>query len=249
MAMRGFLKLTWIECKLYFRFPVGAIFTLALPLVVLILLGSIFGNTPSPMYGGYGSVDVSVPAYSAMVIAISAFISLPINLANYRERGVLRRFRATPVSPIIILGAQLVMQFIMTLLGMLLLVVAGRLIFGLRFAGNVLSVLVAFLLGSLSFFSVGMVLAGLLPNVRVASVVGNVLLQPMIYLSGATIPLEVMSPGMRDFIRFIPLTHVVTLLKGLWIGDHWSQHLTEVIVLAAILVIAGTVAAKVFRWE
>jgi ABC-2 type transport system permease protein len=132
---------------------------------------------------------------------------------------------------------------------MLLLIVAGKLIFGLRFAGNVLSVLVAFLLGCLSFFSVGMVLAGLLPNVRVASVVGNVLLQPMIYLSGATIPLEVMSPGMRNFIRFIPLTHVVTLLKGLWRGDAWLQHQTEVIILGAILVVASVVAVKVFRWE
>lgn len=247
--MRGFWKLTWIECKLYFRFPIGAIFTLALPLMVLILLGSIFGNAPSPIYGGYGSVDVSVPAYSAMVIAISALISLPVNLAIYRERGILRRFRATPVSPIAVLGAQLVMQFLMTLIGMLLLIVAGKLIFGLRFAGNVLSVLIAFLLGCLSFFSVGMILAGLIPNVRVASVVGNVLLQPMVYLSGATIPLEVMSPGMRNFIRFIPLTHVVTLLKGLWMGDAWSQHQTEVIVLGVILVVASMVAVKVFRWE
>ncbi len=247
--MRGFWKLTWIECKLYFRFPIGAIFALALPLMILILLGGIFGNTPSPVYGGYGSVDASVPAYSAMVIAVSALISLPINLANYRERGILRRFRATPVSPMVVLGAQLVMQLLMTLLGMLLLIVAGKLIFGLRFDGNVLNVLIAFLLGSLSFFSVGMVLAGLLPNVRVASVVGNVLLQPMIYLSGATIPMEVMSPGMRNFIRFIPLTHVVTLLKGLWRGDAWSQHLTEVIVLSAILVVASLLAFKVFRWE
>jgi len=76
-----------------------ALFTLALPLMILILLGSIFGNEPSPMYGGYGSVDVSVPAYGAMIIAISAFISLPITPANCRERGILRRLRATPVGP------------------------------------------------------------------------------------------------------------------------------------------------------
>jgi ABC-2 type transport system permease protein len=247
--MRGFWKLTWIECKLYFRFPIGAIFTLALPLMILILLGGIFGNAPSPMYGGYGSVDVSVPAYTAMVIAISALISLPITLANYRERGILRRFRATPVSPATVLGAQLVMQFMMTLLGMALLIVAGKLVYGMRFEGNASSVLAAFSLSCLSFFAFGMVLAGLISNVRVASIVGNVLLQPMIYLSGATIPREVMSPGMRDSIRFIPLTHVVTLLQGLWKGDTWSQHQTELIVLSAILAVSGIVAVKVFRWE
>lgn len=226
-----------------------ALFTLALPLMILILLGSIFGNQPSPLYGGYGSVDVSVPAYAAMIIAISAFISLPITLANYRERGILRRFRATPVSPAAVLGAQLVMQFLMTLLGMALLIVAGKLVYGLRFEGNALSVLAAFSLSCLSFFAFGMILAGLIPSVRLASIVGNVLLQPMIYLSGATIPLEVMSPRMREFIRFIPLTHVVTLLRGLWVGDVWSEHQTELIVLSAILVVCSIVAVKVFRWE
>jgi ABC-2 type transport system permease protein len=247
--MRGFWKLTWAECKLYFRFPIGAIFALALPLMVLVLLGSIFGNAPSPTYDGFGQVDASVPAYTAMVIAISALISLPVTLANYRERGFLQRFRATPVSPATVLGAQLVTQFLMTLLGMLLLIAAGKLIFGLRFGGSGWSVFLAFTLGSLSFFSIGMVVAGLVPNTRVASVVCNVLLQPIIYLSGATIPLEVMSPGMREFVRFIPLTHVVTLLKGLWMGDAWSQHMTEVIVLGAILVVCSIVAVKVFRWE
>jgi ABC-2 type transport system permease protein len=247
--MQSFWKLAVVECKLYFRFPIMALFTLALPLMILILLGSIFGNEPSPLYGGYGSVDVSVPAYAAMIIAISAFISLPITLANYRERGILRRFRATPVSPAAVLGAQLVMQFLMTLLGMALLIVAGKLVYGLRFEGNALSVLAAFSLSCLSFFAFGMILAGLIPSVRLASIVGNVLLQPMIYLSGATIPLEVMSPRMREFIRFIPLTHVVTLLRGLWVGDVWSEHQTELIVLSAILVVCSIVAVKVFRWE
>jgi ABC-2 type transport system permease protein len=247
--MLGFWKLIVAECKLYFRFPVMAIFTLALPLMILILLGGIFGNTPSPMYNGYGSVDVAVPAYTAMIIAISAFLSLPIALANYRERGILRRFRATPVRPVAVLGAQLVMQYVMTLLGMILLIVAGKLVFGIRFEGNVLSIFAGFSLSCLSFFAFGMMLAGLIPNVRTASIVGNVLLQPMIYLSGATIPKEVMSPGMRDFIGFIPLTHVVTLLQGLWVGDTLLDHRTDLIVLGVILVASTIVAVKVFRWE
>lgn len=245
----SFWKLIVVECKLYFRFPIMALFTLALPLMILVLLGSIFGNEPSPMYGGYGSVDGAVPAYTAMIIAISAFVSLPITLANYRERGILRRFRATPVSPAALMGAQLVMQFLMTLLGMSLLVVAGRLVFGLRFEGNASTVLAAFTLSCLSFFALGMVLAGWIPSVRLASVVGNVVLQPMIYLSGATIPLEVMSPRMREFIRFIPLTHVVTLLRGLWVGDTWAEHQTELIVLIIILVVSASVAVRTFRWE
>jgi len=131
---------------------------------------------------------------------------------------------------------------------MALLIVAGRLVYGLRFEGKALSVLGASSLSCLSFFTFGMVLASILPSVRLASVVGNVLLQPMIYLSGATIPLEVLSPRMREFIQFIPLTHVVTLLRGLWVGDTWSEHQTELMVLTAILVVCSIVAVMVFGW-
>ncbi len=189
--MKSFWKLTLVECKLYFRFPIAAFFTLALLPMILLLLGAIFGNGPSAVYGGKGFLDVAVPGFIALVIAISAIMSLPMALANYRERGILRRYRATPVSPAAILGAQLVTQFAMTILGMLLLILIGKLLFHLQFEGNIVSVLAAFTLGCLSFFSIGMVLAGVLPNTRVGTIVGNVLLQPMVYLSGVTIPKEV----------------------------------------------------------
>lgn len=247
--MRSFWKLTLAECKLYFRFPIGAFFTLALPLMLLLLFGSIFGNDPLPVYDSRGWVDAYVPAFAALVIAISSMACLPIGLASYRERGILRRFRATPVSPAAVLGAQIVTQFAMTLLGMGLLVVVGRVLFHLHFEGNALSVLAGFTLSCLSFFAIGMILAGLLPNARAASIVGNVVLQPLIYLSGATIPVEVMPAGMREAIRFNPLAHVVTLMRGLWYGGTWSQHTTELIVLGAVLVVASLVAVRVFRWE
>ena len=247
--MKSFWKLTLAEVKLYFRFPIAAFFTLALMPMILLLLGAIFGNDPSPVYGGYGFLDTAVPGFIALVIAISAVMSMPLALANYRERGILRRYRATPVSPVAVLGAQLVTQFAMTILGMLFLILIGKVLFNLHFEGNVVNVMAAFSLGCLSFFSIGMLLAGVLPNARVGTIIGNVILQPMVYLSGVTIPREVMSEGMQQAIRFNPLTHVVTLLQGMWRGDAWSQHQPEVVILGAILVVSGIVAVKVFRWE
>jgi ABC-2 type transport system permease protein len=248
-TLKSFWKLTLAECKLYFRFPVAAFFTLALLPMILLLLGAIFGNDPSPVYGGQGFLDVAVPGFIALVIAISALMSLPMAITNYRERGILRRYRATPVSPAAVLGAQLATQFAMTILGMLFLILIGKVLFNLRFEGNIANVLAAFTLGCLSFFSIGMLLAGVLPNTRVGTIVGNVILQPMVYLSGVTIPREVMSKGMQDAIRFNPLTHVATLMQGMWRGDAWSQHQTEVIVLGAIFIVAGLLAVRVFRWE
>jgi len=72
---------------------------------------------------------------------------------------------------------------------------------------------------------------------------------PMMFLSGSAIPLEVLPHTVRRVAEFIPLTHVVTLMRGLWAGDAWGQHVTETIVLLATLVIGAAVSAKAFRWE
>jgi ABC-2 type transport system permease protein len=248
-TMKSFWKLTLAEIKLYFRFPIAAFFTLALMPMILVLLGAIFGNTPAPQFGGGGFLDAAVPGFIAMVIAISAIMAFPMTMATYRERGILRRYRATPVSPAAILGSQLVTQFAMTALGMLLLILIGRLLFRLQFAGSAASVLAAFALGCLSFFSLGTLLAGVFPNTRTGTILGNVLLQPMVYLSGVFIPATVMSDGMRAAIQFNPLTHVATLLQGMWRGDSWSAHQLEVVILGTIMVVAGILAVRIFRWE
>lgn len=247
--MNGLWKLTFIEMKLFLREPAAAFFTLVFPLMVLLIFGSIYGNEPTPFFGGYGSVDVSVPAYTGMIIGSSGLIGLTIVMSMYRERGILRRLNATPVRPQIVLGANVIVSFLMTALGMALLIVVGKLIFGLRFAGNLMSVTAGFTLSSLSFFALGFVLAGLLPTARTAQVVGMMLFYPMLFLSGAAVPLEVLPEKVRQYTSFLPLTQVVKLLRGLWIGESWGQHWTEAGVLAAMLVIGVVVSAKTFRWE
>jgi len=247
--MRGLWKLTWIEIKLFLREPTAAFFTLAFPLMMLFLFGSIYGNEPTPFFGGFGSVDVSVPAYAAMIIATSGLLSLTIVMATYREKGVLRRLRATPLRPQTILCAQVLVIFLMTAAGMALLIVAGKVVYGLRFTGDPWQVLAAFLLSSLSFFALGFVLAGVVPTARTAQIVAMVLFYPMIFLSGATIPREVLPQTVQRYAAALPLTHVVTLLRGLWFGESWGQHLTEVGILSGMLVIGVVVSAVTFRWE
>jgi ABC-2 type transport system permease protein len=247
--MKSLLKMTWMETKLFLREPVGAFFTLAFPLMMLFLFGSIYGNSPSEYFNGYGSVDVSVPAYTAMIIATTGLLGLTITMAAYRENGVLRRLRTTPISPLVVLAAQVIVLFMMTVLGMLLLIIAGKLVYHLRFDGNAFSVLAGFVLSSLSFFALGFILAGLMPTARTAQVVGMVLLYPMLFLSGAALPRELLPETIKKVSTFLPLTHVVTLLRGLWIGESWSQHTTEVFVLVAILVAGVLISIKTFRWE
>jgi len=247
--MRGLWKFTWTEIKLFLREPMAFFFTLIFPLMMLFLFGSMYGNEPMELFGGYGSVDVSVPAYMAMIIGTTGLISLTISMASYREKGVLRRLRATPLRPQAILIAEVLMLLLITVVGVALLVVAAKVVYGLRFSGHPLSVVAAFLLSTMSFFALGFVLASLAPTARTGQVVAMVLFYPMLFLSGASVPWETLPEGVKRFARFLPLTHVVALLRGLWTGEPWSAHLTNVGVLAGVLVMGVVVSVITFRWE
>jgi ABC-2 type transport system permease protein len=248
-ALRGLGALTREELKLFLREFFGVFFNLAFPLIMLFLFGSIYGNKPSPFFGGLGSVDVLTPAYMAMLIGTSGLMSLTVIISSARETGVLRRYRATPLRPQTILVAELLVLFIMLVAGVGLLIVCAKLFYHLRFAGNALSVAGAFLLASLCFYCLGFVLAGLMRTARAAQAAAMVLYFPMLFLSGAAIPREVLPAAVRRVAEFLPLTHVVNLLRGLWIGDAWGKHLTEVVVLAAVSAAALVLAVKTFRWE
>jgi ABC-2 type transport system permease protein len=142
-----------------------------------------------------------------------------------------------------------IVVFVMTGLGMLLLVTAGRLIYHVRFEGNAFSLLAGFVLSSLSFFGIGFILAGSMPTVRSAWVVGMVLLYPMLLLSGAFFTVDLLPEAVQKASAFMPLTYVVNLLRGLWVGEPWGDHLLDVGVLAGMLVVGIIVSAKTFRWE
>jgi ABC-2 type transport system permease protein len=247
--MRSLWKMTLMEAKLFLREPMAAFFTLAFPLMMLFIFGSIYGNEPIDFFGGRGSVDVSVPAYMAMIIGTVGLLSIAINMSTYRERGILRRYRTTPLRPHVILIATVLVHFVMTLLGTGLLIVAAKVVYNLHFDGNAALVLAGFVLAALSFFSLGFVIASLAPTARVAQAAGMIIFYPMLFLSGAAIPQEAMPESIRNVSRFLPLTHVVKLLQGMWFGESVSEHLSEIAVLGGVLIAGTIIAAWTFRWE
>lgn len=249
--MKSLVKMTWTESKLFLREPASAFFTLIFPLMMLFIYGTIFSNAPMPP-GAVSSKDVIgnlIPSFTAMSIGIVGLMPVTITLATYRENGVLRRLRTTPVSPLVVMAAQVIVVFIMTVLGVALLLIAGGLVYHVQFTGNVLSILTGFVFASLSFFGMGFILASVMPTARTAQIVGMVLLYPMLILSGAGWPRELMPGAILKISEFLPLTYVVNLLRGLWIGESWGQHLLDVGVLVGMLVVGVLVSVKLFRWE
>jgi len=235
--------------KIVLREPMSVFFTLAFAPLLMGLFGMIFGNKATSYYGGYGYIDVSVASYIAMTIATAGLMHIPVTVATYREKAILRRLKITPLTPQAILGAQLVVMFLMVMLGTGLLVILGKMAYNLRFAGNLLSVMAGFSLCCLSFLTLGFVLAGLAKSARVAQTASMIIYFPMLFLSGATIPREAFPDTVKRVSEFLPLTYVISLLRGLWLGEAWGKHMTEVGILVVMLIVGILISAKTFRWE
>jgi ABC-2 type transport system permease protein len=244
--MRPLWKLTATEVKLFLREPAAVFFTFAFPLLLLWLNGA-DRNRPAAELGGLGPMDVLVPGYLAMILAMAGLTSLPGLLASYRERGILRRLAVTPVSPGRLLAAELLAHLGVATAGAVLLVGAGALLFGLNPPHAPAGLLAAYLLGAGALFGIGFVVAALVPTPRTAEAAGLVLFFPMIFLSGAAVPRESLSDGMRRLGETLPLTPVVGSLRAAWTGG--GPGLLTLGVLAAIIVVATAVAARTFRWE
>jgi ABC-2 type transport system permease protein len=247
--MSAFLKLATVQTKLYLREPIGVFFTLAYGPLLLIMMGFIFGSKPQAVLNGLSQLDISVPSYIAMIIGLGGLTAIPIGVTTRRETGVLRRFYATPLHPITYFLADILAPFLVTLLGAVLLIAMGLLVYQVRFNGNWLSITAGICFCMMSFFGLGYALSGIFPSTRVAAVVGNVLIVPMVILSGAMVPLEVMPESVRNIANYVPLTHAVAFLRGLWFGESWDQNLLAVAVLGGVLLISLIVIALTFKWE
>ncbi len=249
--MRGLKNLMWVQFKLYLREPAAFFFTLAFPTLCLLLFGSIYGNQPAPAFWGrpVGTVDASVPAYIGMIIGTVALMNIPIEIAANRDSGALRRFRATPLRPIAYLIAGIAVYFLMAVLGVAILMVVGKLVFDLKMAGSWLAVLGGFMLSALAFFAAGYVLASVARSGRMALTLGMLIFYPMIFLSGAGMPVQMLPAGLQKFSRLLPLSYVVKLMQGVWFGDGLSALAVPVAVLCGLLVVSAGLSAVLFRWE
>jgi ABC-2 type transport system permease protein len=182
-----------------------------------------------------------------MILATGGLATMPGILAGYRERGVLRRLGATPLPPALVLIAHLLVQLLVSTVGLGLLLAVGLLFYDLNLPGAPGWALVAYLTGAVAVFAVGFVLAALAPSARTAEAAGFAIFFPMIFLSGAAVPREMLSGTMRAIGEWLPLTHVVGALRDTWAGA--APGTLTLVVLAGIVVAGAVAGARTFRWE
>ena len=246
--MNGFWKLTWVEMKVFTREPMGVIGSLGVPVLIFIVVGRSLG-TGRPATTSAGQAPFNVPILGALVIAIGAVISLIAIMSIYREGGILKRLRATPLSPVTILSAHVLVKMVFTVISLELLVLAGRQFFPGAMDVNVASFTAALLLSTMSILSLGFVIASVVPTARFAQPIGAAILYPMISVSGLFFPLEQLRLSLRIVAYTFPTTHAVALMQGIWDGSGWGAHLGNVAALILVFGVCTGLSTKIFRWE
>ena len=245
--MRLLGKLTVVELKLFLREPLTVLFSLALPLILVLILGGVFGNEADPeFYRGAGPMNFYVPAYVALVTASIGLISVPVHVAENRERGVLRRFQASGVPVWAFAGAEIVVSVLIAAVSCVVLVAVAVPIYDFAGPDSILIVLGAFVLSAVMFSTLGVMLGAILPTARAAQALGILLWFVMLLLGGAGPPPEVLSGAMKFVSDVLPLTHAVAIVQRGWISSDpgWSP-----LVVIGVLVGAAAVTLRFFRWE
>jgi ABC-2 type transport system permease protein len=250
MMLRGLWKLTWIEIKIFLREPLGAIGTIVVPVVLFVVLGRVTSHKlGSSSFTGSGLSGAGLPVLVSLLISISAVLSLVTIISIYREGGILKRLRATPLRPYTILTAQVIVKLMLTAATLILMLIAGRRYFPAGVHVPWFSFTIALMISTWSILAVGFLIASIVPTARFAQPIGAVILYPMIAVSGLFVPVEALPPALHAVARGLPLTYAVSLLEGIWNGDGWFAHMGDVAAMTVLFLLCTMLSAKVFRWE
>jgi ABC-2 type transport system permease protein len=241
-------KLTAAEVRLFLREPIGVFFTIAFPAVLVGILGSVGDfREAKPELGGARVIDLYVTITITLILAMLSLQMMPGWLAAYRERGILRRLSTTPVPPVLLLAAQLLMNLLVTIASVVLVIGFAWLAFSVPVPKQLVGFVVALLLSAAAAAAVGLLIAALAPSGKAAQAIGVVSFFPVMFFAGLYTPREAMGSVLRRIGDFTPLGAGEQALRDAAAGA-WP-HLGNLAVLATYVVVCGLVAARVFRWE
>lgn len=247
--MNKFFTMLKTELKLSFRGMDMIIFAVCMPVVVVILLGIIYGGKPAFDGADYTFLEQSFGAVSTIAVCAGGVMGLPLVISDYRQKKILKRFKITPSSPLLLLSVQVAIYMIYSLIALVLIYLVSALLFGMSLKGAFLPFIGTFFLVMISMFSIGMLVGGVSPNIKIASVLASLLYFPMLIFSGATLPYEVMPAALQKVADVLPLTQGIKLLKATSLGLPAENGMASLIVMAVIAVVCGGLSIRFFQWE
>ncbi len=235
-------RLVQAELRLMMREPLTLTFVFVFPVVTMLIIGGSFGTKPDIAFDGANPSHWYVASYLTVVIAATGLIMIPVHLASYRERGVLRRFTAAGFSRWSFALAQMVSGLVAIAGGSAILLAVAALVYGLPGMHHMGNVVAAFVLGSVAFVSIGVLLGAVLPSARAAQAVGLLLFFPSFLLGAGGPPPHVMGAALRGIAAYLPLTQLTDAVRGPWLGIATATG--SLAVAGALAVLATALAAR-----
>jgi ABC-2 type transport system permease protein len=242
--MNALAKITTTELKLYLRTPAWMLLGVLFPAALLLAVGMIPGMD-KPSEGGARFIDAWAPSLIVMSVTMLGLQAIPVYLASYREKGVLRRLATTPVSPVNILVAQLAINVGIAVVGTALLLVIGAAVFDIPGPKDPLGFLLTFVLGTGSVFGLGLLAAALARTSRSAGGIAMIAYLPIMFLGGVYLPRQFLPDVVQQIGKFTPPG--VQALQDAWTGA--GPQPLQLAVLALFTIGIGALAARSFRWE
>lgn len=247
--MKAFSTLFKTELKLSLRGMDMFIFAICMPVIVMVILGIIYGDKLAFEGVGYTFLQQSFGAVATIAICAGGVMGLPLVVSDYRHKKILKRFKVTPINPALILAVHVAIYALYSVLSLLLVYGTAAVFFGYQLRGSWLQFLGAYFLVMLSMFSIGLLVGGVAPDIRTASVLASILYFPMLIFSGATLPYEVMPSALQKAADLLPLTQGIKLLKAVSLGLPVNGVLLPVVLMIVLAVICISIAISFFRWE
>ena len=247
--MKSFWILLKNEWKLNIRNMNMVIFAVIMPLIVLVILGFIYGVKPAAEGAEYTFMEQSFGALCTISICAGGLMGLPLVVSEYRERKILKRFQVTPVSPVRLLAVEFTIYVLYCIVSMVTLMVAGTIFWNIRIYGSWTGFLGSWLLTMVSTLSIGMMVGGIAKNTKTASVIASVLYFPMLIFSGATLPFEVMPDFMQKIVSIFPMTQGIQLMKASFLDLSVENSGLTIIGTGVVTIVCFSIAIRFFRWE
>jgi len=247
--MKTFKTMFKVESKLEIRRINSIFFGVCLPLGIIILLGFIYGDKLAFKGANFTKMQQTFGAIATIGICATGLMSLPLTVADYRDKKILKRYKVTPVSPGLLLSVQVLISFIVSVISSIAVFGVASIFFGYRFTGSIIGFLLSYILVTLAIYGIGMLLASVSPNLKVANMLCTLFYFPMLFLSGATVPYEIMPKTMQSVVSILPLTQGIKLLKNYSLGIPVTGLLQQVCLLGGIALICIVVSVKIFKWE
>lgn len=246
------MKRLWIlyktEMKLALREFSGILFGIMLPVGIILLMGTIFGDKTVEGQT-YTQLQRAIGGVITVGLCATGLMGVPLTISGYREKKLLRRFQVSPTSPSLLMGVQALSNFTIAVLSTGMVFIVAKVIFNYEMIGSLGGFTVAYGIVGLSIYSIGTFIGSVSNSVKTTNLLCTLVYFPMFFLSGATVPYEILPKGLQVISSIMPLTMGIKLLKGVSLGESLVNYRLEVVILLGLALLFTVASMKTFRYD